>query len=121
MPASWQQYLPLVARNYAHRFKVDIEIHGQQAYSTRDTIVIPEVALTTPQKARVISGYIAHEAGHIHYSDFDLLNKLPSEFDRFLVNALEDSRVERKIVDNYPGAYDNLSALNQYLYEDHLC
>lgn len=120
MPASWQQYLPLVARNYAHRFKVDIEIHGQQAYSTRDTIVIPEVALTTPQKARVISGYIAHEAGHIHYSDFDLLNKLPSEFDRFLVNALEDSRVERKIVDNYPGAYDNLSALNQYLYEDHL-
>ena len=120
MPSSWQQYLPLVARNYAHRFKVDIEIHGQQAYSTRDTIVIPEVELTTPQKARVISGYIAHEAGHIHYSDFDLLNKLPSEFDRFLVNALEDSRVERKVVDNYPGAYDNLSALNQYLYEDHL-
>ena len=118
VPSSYRNALPFMVRNYARQFGVTIEVKGAHAYSTHNSIVIPELNLSDPTLARLTYGFLAHEAGHLRYSDFDTCAQLNNEVLLRIVNSLEDGRIEYLMARNFVGVYENLELLNQCLMRD---
>lgn len=118
VPSSYRDALPFMVRNYARQFGVTIEVKGAHAYSTHNSIVIPELDLRDPTLARLTYGFLAHEAGHLRYSNFEICSQLKNEVLLRIVNSLEDGRIEYLMARNFVGVYENLELLNQCLMRD---
>lgn len=113
--------LPIMVNNYSKLFGVSVRIQGTCAYTNGKVITIPRLDISAPTKARLAYGYLAHEAAHVRYTDFALLERSDLKNDFFLFtlfNILEDSRIEALISKEYIGVYENLSLLNDYYEKD---
>lgn len=111
------------SRVFSRDHGVKVMLGGQMAGVSVDakTIVLPSIPMGaefTPEEVSVTRGYVDHEAGHKRHTDFGLLKqgkpwqkkcaKYPALHGVF--NALEDVRIEGKIIEDYPGAAMNLRA-----------
>lgn len=114
----YRHSLPFMVRAYSRKFDVPIEVKGSQAYSTATSVVIPELSLRDEVMTRMTYGFLAHEAGHVHYSDFERCRELNNTVLQHLVNCLEDGRIENLISHSTIGVYENLAMLNQCLLHD---
>ena len=103
--------------NYAKLWGVVVRIQGSVAYTNGKCINIPRFNEQDEHSCRLACAYLAHESGHIAYSDFDLLGKISSEKKLLytLLNIVEDSRIEKIMSSKWIGVYENLSMLNQEL------
>ena len=113
----FSQALPIMVNNYSKLFGIIVKMQGSVAYTNGKEITIPRLDINDPVKSRLAYGYLAHEAAHIRYTNFKLLNEddLANDYLAFtLFNILEDSRIEALIAKEYIGVYENLYLLNNY-------
>ncbi len=118
----FEQSLPLLCNYYSKLFGVQIRIQGTSAYTNGKVITIPRMNLADNTVKRLTCAYIAHEAGHVRYTDFSILKDLNKSTRNlplnFLINCvfniLEDSRIEKLMSSNYIGIYENFELLNNY-------
>ena len=103
--------------NYAKLWGVQVRVQGSVAYTNGKCINIPRFNEQDEHSCRLACAYLAHESGHIAYSDFDLLGKISSKKKLLytLLNIVEDSRIEKIMSSKWIGVYENLSMLNQEL------
>ena len=126
------------ARNTLHAIDIDTNRHrltiseGTESYTDGKKIVISgEVLKIKEGEFEDLSGYdvfiglALHEGCHILYTDFkeykDFLTakELPSgasKIFRTLVNIFEDERIERKLLDIYPGHGNFLARVKEYYF-----
>ncbi len=104
--------LPIVAAAYGEKFGVKVEIGSNEAYTDGQTIVVPNIPEDYPHKD-ALWGYLAHEAAHIRFSDFNV--EYESELHTRMSNALEDSRIERAMIAIYPGVSYTLNETTRYM------
>ena len=66
----------------------------------------------TDEQADIIRGFVDHEAGHVRHTDFSALGLLDqgNKLQKSCANALEDIWLERRVIDEYPGAAKNIKA-----------
>lgn len=96
--------LPLVIGNYAKNFGVTLFMYGHSAYTNGQQITIPRLNLEDSEAMEMAYGYVAHECGHIRYSDWDTIRSLDSTDTLFgLFNSLEDCRIEYLQTLDWPG------------------
>lgn len=113
---------------------VDVKVQGDTAYTSYDTdppvIVIPDLDMFADDKTAVLArGYLDHEAGHVRFTDRDLLRKFndwmsqkkisPVFCDHFmheLWNIYEDVYIERKMGTYFKGCASNLHAIGTELF-----
>ena len=110
--------LMMQVHNYAKLWGVQVRVQGGLAYTDGTKITIPRFNTSDEHSCRLACAYLAHESGHIAYSDFDLLGKISSECRKLLytlLNLVEDSRIEKIMSSKWIGVYENLSMLNQEL------
>jgi cobaltochelatase CobT len=62
--------LPIVAAALGRRFGVAVGVGGTEACTDGRHILIPDVG-DDPTARALAWGYLAHEAGHVRYTDFD--------------------------------------------------
>lgn len=95
---------------------IRVIFRGTRAYTDGNTVVLPKIrdlAEIPYDKARALIGYAIHELGHILYTDWKQVErafnegKLVKKFE----NCIEDYRIERELVREFPGAKDDLTAL----------
>lgn len=111
----WMTLVSIV-KHYSRKFNVNIEVNsGEQAYSTHNKIVIPNLDINNPLLARLTYGFLAHESAHLRYSNFDCNKHINNQLFKEIVNALEDSRVEKLISSSFIGVNENLRLLNNTL------
>ena len=113
--------MPIMVKTYAKKFGVKIRIQGSTAYTNGNVITIPRLDVTDPIKARLAYGYLAHEASHVHNTDFSILRKndIKNNLCLFSIfNILEDCRIERIISREFIGVYENLELLSNYYDQD---
>ena len=104
---------------FGRESKINVVFRGNEAYTDGDTITVPSVdalADITDEQRDVMRGYIDHEAGHVRHTDFEYLNEWArkNKGNKLLTqthNALEDIWLERRVMDDYPGATTNLRAV----------
>lgn len=105
---------------------------GSQAYVDIDletrrpkSVNIPNIPDTaTPDFVRAISGFIDHEVGHVLFTDYDVFGKdIRDKRDaedpkkaalHNLHNMMEDTFIEREIVEVFPGSKRNLADLREH-------
>jgi len=111
-----ERALPIVAAAYGDQFGVNVVLSGTDAYTDGDTIVLP-LLKKVGGLHDVLFGYLAHEASHCRYSDFDTIKLCQSPLEQTILNILEDVRVERLIQDVFPGTQFTLNATWTYVVE----
>lgn len=121
--------------NYMHEAKnvssvlgrnsgVKVVFEGSGAYTDGDNIVLPSIDSDVELddwSVKVARGYVDHEAAHVKWTDQDQWIKAINRFKRSkehvvlkkgCLNALEDVRIEKKLIDLYAGSVDNLNAVS---------
>ena len=97
--------LPLIMGNYASNFGINLFMYGSSAYTDGKNITIPRLNFNNAEEMDLGFGYVAHECGHVRYSDFEVIGKSfeGTEVLKNLFNALEDTRIEYLQIKNWPG------------------
>lgn len=115
---AFQRALPILASFYSKSFKVRVIVRGKEAYTDGTTICIP--AITGDDDYMSVSiGYLAHECGHVAYTDFSVYNALENEPRLLeLVNILEDVRIESLLFDSFPLTSEDISNILGHLIAD---
>lgn len=103
--------LPLIMGNYASSYGVNLFMHGNSAYTDGKNITIPRLDFFQKEEMNMAYGYVAHECGHIKYSDFDCIKNCQNEFSMNVFNALEDVRIEYLQSRDWPGLAKTFSFL----------
>jgi len=111
------QAMPIVAAALGRRFGVQVIVGGADAQTDGKTIKVPAL----PADSRLIPvawGYLAHEAAHVRYTDFDVYASGAAQGDPLhgsIQNILEDVRIERALAGPYPGTRETLQAVCAHL------
>lgn len=114
--------LPLIMGNYASNFGINLYMFGTNAYTDGNNITIPRLDTSCDEEMEMAFGYVAHECGHIRYSDFAAAEKACAKSSALmsLFNALEDVRIEYLQIRNWPGLKRTFNFLVSSL-QDNLC
>lgn len=104
--------LPIVAAAYGEKFGVKVIFHGEIAKTDGKTIVLP-TGLPARENPDVMWGYLAHEAAHVRFTDWNLVPTQP--LIKTMLNVLEDARIDRAIMAVYPGTAGTLDAVAEYM------
>ena len=103
--------LPIYAQHLSEATGVKVVVNGNAAYTTGKTVVVPFVK---NGDAQLSFGYIAHECSHVRNSDMGVVTTaLNVPMRKRLLNVLEDIRIERLSMDQYPGTEDDIRYLNR--------
>lgn len=101
--------LPVVARALADNLGVRLVIAGESALTDGEMVVIPALNPDDAEAAELAYGYIAHEAGHVKHTSFEL--SINSPLEKTLLNVIEDIRVENLIMGEFPGSRRDLDVV----------
>jgi cobalamin biosynthesis protein CobT len=109
--------LERLGRIIGNQYDIRIVFRGQGASTDGKTIYLPSTAELTPELMQDMHGFLDHEVAHCRFTDFKQLDKLlPGRGGRFqkdLLNACEDSRIEILQIEDLPGCALNLDPLNE--------
>lgn len=105
---------------FGRKHDINVVFQGDGAATDGSTIILPTLdhnADVSDQQQDIMRGYVDHESGHVRHTDFDALKKFAVECGgnkllRSVHNALEDVWLERRVIDEYPGAAENLKAVS---------
>jgi len=99
-----QQAYPIVAAALGRRLGVRVEIHGDRARTNGDVIQLPALSDESAEYRDIAWGFLAHEAAHLRWTDFDVFRSAGTHpLRQSLLNVVEDIRIETNLRAHYPG------------------
>ena len=102
--------LPIYAQHLAELTGVKVHVEGIQAKTDGKNVFVP----FTEDDLPLSFGYIAHECSHVRNTDMGCFrDSSPTPFRKNLLNILEDIRIERLSMDQYPGTESDIRYLNR--------
>ena len=100
-----------IGRILARQYNIDIVFEGEQAMTDGKKIVLPFFNNLTPELKADINGYLDHEVAHCKFTEFEVIPKVINRFHKEILNAVEDIRIERLMIEEYPGTAGHLNPL----------
>lgn len=114
--------LPILAAAFGRREGIKVEIGGNTAYTDGKIIRLPSLPLDCDDELAVKAfGYLYHESGHIEFTDINQFRGTDVASDpllKFMLNAIEDVRMEDMRNATYPGSAKALADLVATLAKD---
>jgi cobalamin biosynthesis protein CobT len=108
-----QSAIPILARSIGQKMSVKVKFGAHRASTDGKVIYLPNLPIEDEASEALSIGYTIHEAGHIRFSDFSIgVDVKPvSDLHAALWGRMEDARMEKEVIDNYPGAKNKLIKL----------
>jgi cobalamin biosynthesis protein CobT len=116
----FQHELASTTKVFSRKDEVQVMFHGDSAYTSGKAVVLPALphgVEIEPDDARIMRGFVDHEAGHIRHSNIPLMKDVNKACEAkknkllpALMQAMEDVRLERKVLHEYIGSEKNLNA-----------
>jgi len=101
---SLNQAFPIVAAALGDKLGVKVRVGGQDAKTDGDIIQVPAYDGEDPGYQEVAWGYLAHEAAHVRYTQFEYFRQAATmPIRKAILNILEDVRIEKRLAESYPG------------------
>lgn len=113
-----QLALPILLSALGGKLGIKLNICGERAFTDGESITIPSLPLNESPELRVLAyGYGGHEASHVKHTDMVVYRDFAKqgEFARKLLNIIEDIRIERAIMAEFPGMVKTLKSLVEYI------
>ncbi len=106
----YNRSLPLLAAALSDQRNIKVEIGGSEAFTNGHIIHLPALPLDANEELLgVARGYIDHESAHVLFTNFgELWAANMSPLQRHLENTIEDIRIEKLMVERFPGCAANL-------------
>lgn len=118
MKSFLQNAYPIVAAALGRRLGVRVEIHGDRARTNGDVIQLPAIAHESAEYRDVAWGFLAHEAAHLRWTNFDVFRSAGTfPLRQALLNVIEDIRIEKNLRQLYPGTRKSLETTVQCVLE----
>lgn len=109
--------LPVYAQHLSEQTGVKVLVEGSQAYTDGTKVVVP----FTETDPELSFGYVAHECSHVRNTDMQYFGEAQAvPFRLAVLNILEDIRIERLSMDQYPGTEGDLNHLVTVVLGDRL-
>ena len=106
-----QRAVPIYAQHLAETTGVKVVINGSGAFTDGKVVNIPFIR---DGDATLAFGFLAHECSHVRNTDMSVFNMVASRpVRKRLLNILEDIRIERLSMDQYPGTEEDIRYLNR--------
>lgn len=125
---TYQQIYTRYAQVMGRKRGASVTFGGSVAWAGKDTNgrhhlnipTMPPGTVMTPQQIKVFNGYIDHESRHLRDSDFDVLemDRAKDPLGAYLVNLIEDIRIENNQIKEFPGSRVFLNALAYHVDEE---
>jgi cobaltochelatase CobT len=107
---------PIVAAALGNKFGVKVKVGGEDAFTDGKSINLPAYNLEDPSYKDVAWGYLAHEAAHVRFTEFEAFAKAAtSPIRKIIVNILEDTRIEKLMQETYPGTKRTIEKVVEHL------
>jgi len=109
-----QQALPILLTALGGKMGVKIEVMGELAYTDGETICIPALPSEGEPSLRTRAyGYGGHEASHVRNTDMRAFVAFARKgaFAKDVLNIVEDIRIERALIAEFPGMAKVLAEL----------
>jgi len=92
---------------------IEIRMDGAKAQTNGKVIELPNIMGMTERETEFLYGILLHEIGHIKHSCFDkaLFEAIKTDHHFLIVNAIEDARIENKMMEEYEGAKEIFDVL----------
>ncbi|WP_170849374.1 VWA domain-containing protein [Azotobacter beijerinckii] len=109
--------LPVYAQHLSEQTGVKVVVEGSQTYTDGTKVVVP----FTETDPELSFGYVAHECSHVRNTDMQYFGEAQAvPFRLSVLNILEDIRIERMSMDQYPGTEGDLNHLAKAVLGDRL-
>lgn len=112
---AFESVLERLGRILAAQYNIDVAFEGNQAYTDGKKIVLPYFENMSEEVKNDLTAYLDHEVGHCKFTEFSSMSKVKTRFHKEMLNAIEDVRIERAMIEEFPGAAFNLNPLNEKL------
>jgi cobalamin biosynthesis protein CobT len=114
-PTPFKVFADLIAQ----QLNVNVRFRGREicaSYGPPPTIFLPQMPTANETTVKVMFGFCLHEAGHLVYSDYKVLEQIDNYLLKFAHNCFEDEFMERMLDRDFPGAHATLeySHVNGY-------
>ena len=110
MAKSLMGTLPIYCQHLAEQTGVEVVVGGKVANTNGKRVNVP----FTEDDLQLSFGYVAHEASHVRNTDMTVFQRTaPNPFRKNMLNILEDIRIERLSMDQYPGTEEDIRYLNR--------
>lgn len=81
------------------------------------TNYLDDKSMSIIERIEILNGLTTHEAAHVLYTDFERSSSTTkNKVHHSVRNIIEDERIERNIVDRFPGYRSNLVSLKNYYF-----
>lgn len=112
----FESYIEKIARIISHQYGIRVVFKGTQACTDGKTIYLPYIDQLSPELKEDFEGYVDHEASHCLFTDFKAGEKIAGNgLLEVIVNLAEDIRIERLMIQKYPGTRNNIHPLRDKL------
>lgn len=110
MAKSLMGTLPIYCQHLSEQTGVQVVVEGKVASTNGKRVTVP----FTEDDLQLSFGYVAHETSHVRNTDMAVFKgTVPNPFRKNLLNILEDIRIERLSMDQYPGTEEDIRYLNR--------
>lgn len=113
-----------IATALTNNHRIEVMFRGSDCFTDGKLIVLPSLPDQIPGKLiEMIRGFLDHEVAHILFSDFSYVKKADKKGRkdgtplRFILNAVEDIRIEREMAKVYRGCGVNFDKSRDYTIE----
>jgi len=102
-----------IARILARQYNIEVIFEGDEAKTDGKRIYLPYFTELSQELKEDLQGYCDHETAHIKFTDFKVIKEAKGWFTNCLLNAVEDVRIERKMIKEFPGSAFYLNPLKE--------
>lgn len=103
--------LEKLARILSRQYQVEVVFEGKDAKTDGKKIVLPFFQNLTEELEQDLNGYLDHEVAHVKFTQFPEVPKVISAYHKEMLNAAEDIRIERLMIEEFPGTEYHLVPL----------
>jgi cobaltochelatase CobT len=107
--------LEKLARILSRQYNVEVLFEGEQAFTNGQKIVLPFFQNLTEELEKDLNGYLDHEVAHVKFTQFPEVRQVISAYHKEMLNAAEDIRIERLMMQEFPGTEYHLVPLRAKL------
>ncbi len=110
--ANFESSLEKVGRTIGRNFGLQVRLQGNTAYTDGTLINLPVIEEPTDELMADLNGFLDHEVAHCKFTKMDEKEKCLNRFHAEFLNAVEDSRIEIRMAEEFPGCGLHLDVLN---------
>jgi uncharacterized coiled-coil DUF342 family protein len=103
----------------SERFDIKVAFDGVKAQTDGNIITLPNILAMSDKEIEFLYGILLHEIGHVKFSQFEkaMFAMIKSHNHFCVINAIEDARIENKMM----GVYEGASNVFEQLYNEFSC